>query len=112
MCCHLQTAVAVGLTWIHPIADGNGRAARLQTHCALWPMSEGLWSPNRGLARKRDEYFAGLAEADAPRRGDLDGRGNLSEESLRHWVAFFLELCRDQVSYMAVERVVHADTSI
>lgn len=89
------------LVWIHPFVDGNGRAARLQTHCALWPVSEGLWSPNRGLARKRDAYFAGLAEADAPRRGDLDGRGNLSEEGLRQWVAFFLELCRDQVSFMA-----------
>ena len=89
------------LAWIHPFIDGNGRAARLQTHCALWPVSAGLWSANRGLARKRDEYFARLAEADEPRRGDLDGRGNPSEEGLRHWVAFFLELCRDQVSFMA-----------
>lgn len=89
------------LAWIHPFVDGNGRAARLQTHCALWPVSAGLWSANRGLARKRDEYFVRLAEADEPRRGDLDGRGNLSEEGLRHWVAFFLELCRDQVSFMA-----------
>ncbi len=89
------------LAWIHPFVDGNGRAARLQTHCALWPVSAGLWSPNRGFARKRDEYYVRLAEADAPRRGDLDGRGNLSEEGLRHWVAFFLGLCRDQVSFMA-----------
>lgn len=28
-------------------------------------------------------------------------RGNLSEEGLRHWVAFFLGLCRDQVSIMS-----------
>ncbi len=89
------------LAWVHPFVDGNGRAARLQTHCALWPISLGLWSANRGLARRRDEYYARLAEADESRRGDLDGRGNLSEEGLRRWVAFFLELCRDQVTFMA-----------
>ena len=44
--------------WTHPFRDGNGRAARLQTHCALFPLSGGLWSVNRGLARKRDDYYA------------------------------------------------------
>ena len=71
------------LAWVHPFVDGNGRAARLQTHCALLPISFGLWSANRGLARRRDEYYARLAVADEPRRGDLDGRGNLSEEGLQ-----------------------------
>lgn len=88
------------LAWVHPFADGNGRAARLQTHCALWPVSGGLWSPNRGLARRRDDYYARLSDADEPRRGDLDGRGNLSEEGLRRWTSFFLEICEDQVSFM------------
>lgn len=88
------------LSWIHPFIDGNGRAARLQTHCALSSVSSGLWSPNRGLARRRDDYYARLADADQPRRGDLDGRGNLSEEGLRHWMNFFLEVCEDQVSFM------------
>jgi Fic family protein len=90
------------LAWIHPFIDGNGRAARLQTHYALSPISSGLWSPNRGFARRQPEYYARLADADEPRRGDLDGRGNLSEEGLRRWVAFFLELCEDQVSFMSV----------
>lgn len=88
------------LAWIHPFVDGNGRAARLQTHAALSPISKGHWSPNRGLARQRDEYYARLADADAPRRGDLDGRGNLSEEGLSRWVQFFLTVCEDQVSFM------------
>lgn len=88
------------LAWIHPFIDGNGRAARLQTHCALSSVSSGLWSPNRGLARRRDDYYARLADADEPRRGDLDGRGNLSEEGLRLWTNFFLEVCEDQVSFM------------
>ncbi|MFA7505001.1 MAG: Fic family protein [Burkholderiaceae bacterium] len=86
--------------WVHPFLDGNGRAARLQTHCALWPLSQGLWSVNRGLARRRSDYYARLANADAARRGDLDGRGNLTEAGLHEWVDFFLSVCEDQVSYM------------
>ena len=88
------------MVWVHPFFDGNGRAARLQTHCALWPLSRGLWSVNRGLARRREDYYARLANADGPRRGDLDGRGNLTEAGLREWVEFFLDLCEDQVGFM------------
>ena len=88
------------LAWIHPFVDGNGRAARLQSHAVLGPVTQGLWSPNRGLARRRDEYYARLADADAPRQGDLDGRGNLSESGLRRWVEFFLGVCLDQVLFM------------
>ncbi|RDK05874.1 Fic family protein [Cupriavidus lacunae] len=86
--------------WTHPFRDGNGRAARLQTHCALFPLSGGLWSVNRGLARKRDDYYALLKNADMPRHGDLDGRGNLSERMLWEWCRFFIEQCDDQVSFM------------
>ncbi len=87
--------------WVHPFLDGNGRAMRLQTHCALHPLSGGLWSVNRGLARKRDKYYELLSNADMPRHGDLDGRGNLSEKMLWAWCRFFIELCSDQVSFMA-----------
>lgn len=88
------------MVWVHPFFDGNGRAARLQTHCALWPLSRGLWSVNRGLARRREDYYARLANADGSRRGDLDGRGNLTEAGLREWVEFFLGVCEDQVGFM------------
>ncbi len=89
------------MAWIHPFIDGNGRACRLQTHSALWPMSQGLWSVSRGLARRRDEYYERLDAADSPRQGDLDGRGNLSERELRGWCDWFLGICDDQVSFMA-----------
>lgn len=88
------------MAWTHPFEDGNGRAVRLQTHCALFPISAGLWSVNRGLARQRDRYYAMLDSADAARQGDLDGRGNLSQKMLVAWCIYFAELCHDQVSFM------------
>lgn len=94
-CAHQRVA------WVHPFLDGNGRAARLQSHCALWKLSEGLWSPSRGLARSTEAYYAALHNADSPRRGDLDGRGNLSALGLLEWVRYFLGVCEDQVSYMS-----------
>lgn len=93
-CMHHRTA------WVHPFLDGNGRAVRLQSHSALWQLSDGMWSPSRGLARDTGEYYARLANADAPRRGDLDGRGNLSTAGLLEWVDYFLDICADQVKFM------------
>jgi len=87
--------------WVHPFADGNGRACRLQTHCALFPLSGGLWSVNRGLARDRDGHYSRLANADQPRQGDLDGRGNLSERTLREWCEYFVAVCKDQATFMS-----------
>jgi Fic family protein len=86
--------------WVHPFVDGNGRAVRLQSHCALWTLSDGLWSPSRGLARDTPSYYARLINADAPRRGDLDGRGNLTTAGLLEWVDYFLNVCADQVNFM------------
>ena len=98
---HVVACAHHRMAWVHPFADGNGRATRLQTHAALWTLSCGLWSANRGLARRRDEYYVHLSEADMARQGDLDGRGNLSEKMLAQWCRFFLEVCLDQVSFMA-----------
>ncbi len=39
--------------------------------------------------------------ADAPRRGDLDGRGTLSTQTLIRFCAFFMTICIDQVDFMA-----------
>lgn len=46
-------------------------------------------------------YYAKLANADQPRLGDLDGRGNLSERLLREWCEFFSKVCLDQVEFMS-----------
>lgn len=91
------------LAWIHPFADGNGRVARLHTHLLLGHLglTNGIWSPLRGFARTQETYYARLADADAPRAGDLDGRGNLSEQGLVQWVSYVLTQCMDQVQFMA-----------
>ena len=90
------------LAWIHPFIDGNGRTARLHTHLVLHSMklTQGLWSPMRGLARTQEQYYAKLNNADASRRNDLDGRGALSQEELVAFATYFLEICLDQVLFM------------
>lgn len=90
------------LVWIHPFLDGNGRVARLMSH-AHWLAhldTGGVWSIARGLARNVDTYKQLLANCDLPRRNDLDGRGNLSEEALAGFTRFFLETGLDQVEFM------------
>jgi len=90
------------LLWIHPFLDGNGRVARLMSHASLLETLDtgAVWSVARGLARNVEEYKRHLAACDGPRRNDLDGRGNLSEEALAAFTEFFLKTCIDQVSFM------------
>jgi Fic family protein len=90
--------------FIHPFPDGNGRVSRLMSH-AMAHMAgigaHGLWSISRGLVRglaSRGEYKLRMDDADAPRRGDLDGRGNLSQAALAEFVLWFLRVALDQVS--------------
>ena len=90
------------LLWIHPFYDGNGRVTRLMSHASLQRCGVGnsLWSVARGLARNVQEYKSLLMAADGPRRGDFDGRGNLSMKALTEFCAFFLDICIDQVEFM------------
>lgn len=91
------------LMWIHPFLDGNGRVTRLFTDAYFYRIrlsGYGLWNVSRGLARRRDEYKKFLAEADAERENDYDGRGNLSDRRLTEFCRFFLEVCLDQTEFM------------
>jgi Fic family protein len=91
------------LAWIHPFGDGNGRVIRLQSHAQMIHhgiAGHGLWTLSRGLARHRQRYYASLEAADQGRRGDLDGRGNLSDAALADFCVFFLETMLDQIQFM------------
>lgn len=93
--------------YIHPFPDGNGRVSRLMSHAMSHKAgigAHGLWSISRGLARglaSRGEYKLRMDDADSPRRGDLDGRGNLSQAALAEFVLWFLKVALDQVQFMA-----------
>lgn len=89
------------LAYTHPFEDGNGRLIRMMTHLQLVKIGLGspLWAISRGLARRQDEYYAKLRAADQPRRGALDGRGQLTQSGLIEFVRFMLEVCKDQINY-------------
>ncbi|WP_420965297.1 Fic family protein [Bradyrhizobium sp. B120] len=89
--------------WIHPFLDGNGRVARLMSHALFKRLGIGtsLWSVARGLARDETRYKALLAQADGPREGDRDGRGNLTQRGLIEFCKFFLEQSVDQIRFMS-----------
>lgn len=92
------------LAWIHPFLDGNGRVARITLDAMLRECGingTSLWSISRGFAKTADEYKARLAEADMPRMGDLDGRGNLSEAKLAEFCRYAIRIAIDQASFMA-----------
>lgn len=95
------------LNYIHPFPDGNGRVSRLMSHAMAHVAdigAHGLWSISRGLARgleSRGDYKRMMDHADSPRQGDLDGRGNLSQRALIEFTTWFLNVCLDQVNFMA-----------
>jgi Fic family protein len=97
------------LLWIHPFLDGNGRVARLMSHAMLLESLDtgAAWSVARGLARNVEAYKRHLVACDQPRRNDLDGRGQLSEQALAAFAEFFLAICIDQVDFM--ESLVQPD---
>jgi Fic family protein len=76
------------------------------SHAMAWHAdiaAHGLWSISRGLARglaSRTEYKQMMDQADTPRQGDLDGRGNLSERALADFITWFLRVALDQVTFM------------
>jgi Fic family protein len=93
------------LNYIHPFVGGNGRVGRLMSHAMAQRAGiggHGLWSVSRGLARglkDKSEYMRMMDDADSPRRGDLDGRSNLSLSALKDFCEWFLSVSLDQIRF-------------
>jgi len=90
------------LLWLHP--DGNGRTGRLFTDEYLKAgglKGCGLWSMSRGFGRDVDAYYSALRAADHVRKGDLDGRGDLSDSGLLKFTDYFIRTALDQVRYIS-----------
>jgi Fic family protein len=106
----VQVAIAHHrLNYIHPFPDGNGRVSRLLSHAMSQRAgigAHGLWSISRGLSRglpERPGYKAMMDAADAPRTGDLDGRGNLSLAALAEFTQWFCDVMLDQLKFMSAQ---------
>lgn len=92
------------LAWIHPFLDENGRVLRLHSDSFFYKEGLGgfgLWTISRGLSRNKQRYYELLAKAGDARKGDFDGRGALSDESLHNFCLFFLETSLEQVEYIS-----------
>jgi Fic family protein len=92
------------LLWLHPFFDGNGRTARLFTDdylkaCGL--QGYGLWSMSRGFGRNVDAYYSALKAADHARKGNLDGRGDLSDSGLIEFTRYFITTALEQVRFVS-----------
>lgn len=92
------------LMWIHPFMDGNGRTGRLFTDQYLRAAGlggYGLWTISRGFGRDVESYYAALKAADHIRKGDLDGRGELSDGGLLTFTRYFVNTALEQVRYFS-----------
>lgn len=95
------------LNYIHPFPNGNGARQPPDVACHGPDGGiggQGLWSVSRGLARglaDSGEYKRMMDLADTPRRGDRDGRGNLSRAALKTYCEWFLKVTLDQITFSA-----------
>lgn len=92
------------LLWLHPFVDGNGRTGRLFTDQYLKVSGLGgcdLWSVSRGFGLNVESYYAALIAADSARKGDLDGRGDLSESGLLKFTKYFITMALEQVRFVS-----------
>ncbi len=98
----LPLALAAHPQPLHQLPGGGVARIALDTMLRSCGVNQaGLWSMSRGFAKTSEQYKASLANADAPRKGALDGRGNLSEEHLAAFISYGMQTAIDQATFMA-----------
>lgn len=91
------------IAYLRPFPDGNPRVALLSLRPLLgWAgvAGGGLWSPPRAIARGGERFAELMEGASAPRWGELDGRGRLSQGGLNALCEWMLAAFRDEAAFM------------
>jgi Fic family protein len=85
------------LLWVRPFTHGNGRSARLHTLLVLTALglTQGVWSPLRGMARKRDDYY-GLLRREPTGPDDPIARDGATQSTLEGFATWLLDVCLDE----------------
>ena len=92
------------LVQTQPLSDSNGAMARLVVHMhfAQIGLHPHLWSLPRGIARRREEYYAALGITGGTQERQLDGGFQRTDKALLGFIAFMLDVCHEEVDYMTV----------
>jgi Fic/DOC family len=97
-CAHYQ------LTAIHPFGERNGPTCRLHTHLVLHALglTRGLWSPTRGFAVTREQYYS------TPGGAGPNARAESASRELVAYASYFLGISLEQVRFMRASLMLAA----
>lgn len=90
------------LVQTQPLADCNGAMARLivHMHFAQIGLHPHLWSLPRGIARRREEYYAALGITDGTQERQLSGGFQRTDKASLTFIELMLDVCHEEVEYM------------
>jgi hypothetical protein len=90
------------LVQTQPLSDGNGAMARLVVHMhfAQIGLHPHLWSLPRGIARRREEYYAALGITGGTQDTQLSGGFQRTDKASLTFIELMLDVCHEEVDYM------------
>jgi hypothetical protein len=85
-----------------PISDGNAAVARMivHMHFAQIGLHPQLWSLSRGIARRREEYYAVLGITGDTQETQLSGGFQRADKASLTFIELMLDVCHEEVDYM------------
>jgi Fic family protein len=90
------------LVQTRPLADCNGAMARLivHMHFAQIGLHPHLWSLPRGIARRREEYYAALGITGGTQERQLSGGFQRTDKASLTFIKLMLDVCHEEVEYV------------